>query len=1036
MFSFLKRYARFSLRFLLIVFFLAAVAFAWMANCSRRQALENEAVEVLKEQLFSRFTILYDYQFDANGELITVVPGKPGPEPFGPKWIRRFYGEHIFSRVVSVSCGFSAPKAEVLNATLPKLSALKTLRFRPRFSLPPEFRIDELASLEELVGPAVNDMELEKIGRLKNLKKLTLSSGRNARFNGDIPTRYDHLGSCRNLTHLSLAQTSHMADLAWISNLKQLQNFELKGASRLDSLEPLTGLNQLTELRINGSSEIDSLEPLRELTNLRLLNIHDVPRVKSLESLAGLQKLEELILSELRSVDSISPLGELPKLSKLWLSVSDRVSDLNVLGRLSGLTAIDCLGSSVENLSFAKELGELKSLNLTGSEQLTDLAGIQNCKQLEKLNLTGCEQVTNLTPLSSLSNLKLLFLGRCSRLESLDGLQPLKMLRLVDAKDCRALRDTNAVSGLPPGSLVVSGCRSLENLDFLARNTWEDGLEVENFEQAKSFNTLPRILTPSIKIANCPKLKSLGRLDDNAVPSIVTQLQIEHCPQLTDVQGLGPCPGLTELRINHSPHQKLLKQLTAKSLNLIQFDGCNINNLNDLEEFSNLQNLTFANCKNLVSLQGIDRCKAADVKIEACPKLKDVSQLKRCTYLSSIVINDCDALKELEIAGEQTRVTRVMINDCDSLEAIQGLGELTSMYSIGIDLKGCKKLQSLGDLSELSIRELRLPEGFLATGQYSLPRNIVGIHLDTFDDLKFYKNLNRSSVSFLKIKDCRGLNSLEELAMPNLKMIRLENAVDLEDVSAVEQLANLTSIEIFDATKLKTLWNGNATLSKEFWYVQLSGCAQLDAPEVVNQLSQIKSLRRIGLSGSLADEMVAARHDGFKGLKLLHLTDCSQLESVDQLDHIRLDVLSLTGCEALKQAVPMSVKSNLETLTIMDCPHVEDLASLNKNSILNRLTISGPRIPECVNEMTVPTQMRTLTFIDCPDLLRFNIDYISNGRSISIKNCPNLKSLSAASRTLPFGNGSLGISNCPRIDAKDLEKLKKQYGRRLNVNAN
>jgi hypothetical protein len=86
-----RRWYQYSLRTLLIIVTIFAVACSWFTVKMRQAKRQREAVEAFSKL---RGTIAYDYQLDTFGHFMQ------GTKPPGPAWLRKFIGYDFFCTVV------------------------------------------------------------------------------------------------------------------------------------------------------------------------------------------------------------------------------------------------------------------------------------------------------------------------------------------------------------------------------------------------------------------------------------------------------------------------------------------------------------------------------------------------------------------------------------------------------------------------------------------------------------------------------------------------------------------------------------------------------------------------------------------------------------------------------------------------------------------------------------------------------------------------------------------------------------------------
>jgi hypothetical protein len=283
------RWYQFSLRMLLIVVTLFAVAFSWFAVKMGQARRQREAVEAIR-QTQSQFqdgmrhyhNAYYSFEIDGDGN--PVVDASPSI----PNWLVDWLGEDFFYNVNSVT----------LEVT-PK-QGLEVLKSFPQLR-----RVD--------VAGDIADSDLGNLKGLARLRDLYCSSSH------VTDAGVDHLTRNRQLEKLGLDKAK-ITDLglAQLAELRQLQSLALCDTKITDDgLKYLPTLNRLKELTLSGLPNVGSgLAHLRRLSNLHSLSLRETRiGVAGWSNLESLNQLESLALSDTDVTDD--ELMHIRKFSKL-----------------------------------------------------------------------------------------------------------------------------------------------------------------------------------------------------------------------------------------------------------------------------------------------------------------------------------------------------------------------------------------------------------------------------------------------------------------------------------------------------------------------------------------------------------------------------------------------------------------------------------------------------------------------------------------------------------------------------------------------
>ena len=101
---------------------------------------------------------------------------------------------------------------------------------------------------------------------------------------------------------------------------------------------------------------------------------------------------------ERRTIETLEDLKYLPKLQSISIYNYGITADLNELGTCRLLYSVYIQRCGVSDISFVKDLTQLRNLDVSGNEELTDISPAADCEGLKSLRIDG----TGVTDLSSL----------------------------------------------------------------------------------------------------------------------------------------------------------------------------------------------------------------------------------------------------------------------------------------------------------------------------------------------------------------------------------------------------------------------------------------------------------------------------------------------------------------------------------------------------------------------------------------------------------------------------------------------------------
>ncbi|KAJ9707363.1 hypothetical protein PVL29_002389 [Vitis rotundifolia] len=559
-----------------------------------------------------------------------------------------------------------------------------------------------------------------------------------------------------------------------------------------------------------------------------------------------------------------------------------------------------------------KGLQKLKVLNLSGSQQLTDMPRFSNMSNLEKLNIEFCGSLNKVDlSIGFLTKLTLLNLSGCRKIRSL----PSTIQRLVSLESLYL--DGTAIEKLPFSIhhltlLFFLSARNCKNLRSLPSGICKlESLEYLYLNGCSKLETFPKISTD---------MKCLKDLDLSGTCIKEPPSSIEYLNHLTSLR-LVNCKNLETF-------PQIMKDM--KCLKELNLSGTCIKELpSSIEYLNHLTSLRLVGCKNLESLPS-SICKLKS--------LKSLS-LRCCSNLETFpkIMEDMGCLEELDLSG-------TCIKELPS--SIEFLNHLTSL-----SLVGCKNLRSLPSsicklksLKSLSLRCSNLetfPEiiekmeclhelDLSGTCIKELPSSVEFLNHLTSLRLVECEKLSRLPGSICKLKSlislslwcCSNLKTFPKIVedMKCLKYLNLSGAGIKELPSSIGCLNHLTSLSLSHCKNLRSLPSsiGRLKLLKE---LDLNGCPNLVTEDMENSIN-------LGLSET---QNVM---DGVTPSDLWCLSSLVKLDlSQNDMRHIptaitqlcNLEHLNISHCNMLEE-IP-DLPSSLREIDAHDCPSLGTLSN-------------------------------------------------------------------------------------------------------------
>ena len=287
---------------------LSSIVLAWFGFYVARAKHEAKLVEEISV-LNPR--IHYDYQF----EKVTESYGLKNATQPGPAFLKRHFGEYLFSTVEAVSLNgnsYPTPSEEKAFQKVLQFSNLRELslyHFSKTIDLTDVSKVPKLETLN-LVSSGLRD--LSPLRNAVSLKRLALPGCSGIR---DLTPLLD----LPNLNYLIVNQTScnDYSVLKGLPNLKKL--WVGRFGIEVDDWRWIGGMRSLEELHFFNSN-METLPSFSALTRLTSLDIYNCPRLQSIAPIADAKKLTSLRLRRLKPMQSADVIQKLPNLQVLTFS--------------------------------------------------------------------------------------------------------------------------------------------------------------------------------------------------------------------------------------------------------------------------------------------------------------------------------------------------------------------------------------------------------------------------------------------------------------------------------------------------------------------------------------------------------------------------------------------------------------------------------------------------------------------------------------------------------------------------------------------
>ncbi len=583
-----------------------------------------------------------------------------------------------------------------------------------------------------------------------------------------------------------------------LSNLKGLENhssivYLMAHRCNLTDISGLQGMTGLKYLAVHNNSNLVNLNGVESSMNLDTMLAYSC-NITDITALVNHTNLKYLSLYSNVNLENVITLGTLTGLNNLYLANNEKMIGIEVRDALADPTTHilqNCGGNysipSKYNIYFATLTSyDYSNMNLTDdSDEINALKGRTN---VTRLNLSGNAQLSNeklQEILSTMTGLKALSL-KGLQLENLDFMNNVTGLVELDIRNCNNISsDLNILNAkgtnlktfvtnnnnidLTKIQIAINNISSQsdENIEesWIHYASWacrgfitigegfnfEDCTDITNYKCIGSH--IGDIRSGIVDLSNSKIIKIIIRNEGSRkyiLPSTINEAIIRDGFNVD----LSLCIDLTTLEfnaINEEETEKILVTLpqnnNLKTLISVRYRGDNLNFLSSFNTSKLIKLSITGNTSNnpldsserayITSLKGIENApNLTNVDFRAT-RLKDISDIKSCTKLTSVSIWDNPALQSLNgleactelkiLNGYNSSIGNIEeLSNCTKLETINLYNNKISSISALSNLKNISTL-TLNDnnISDLSPLESLIENGKIKFTSLNLSNNLL-----------------------------------------------------------------------------------------------------------------------------------------------------------------------------------------------------------------------------------------------------------------------------------------------------------------------
>ena len=411
------------------------------------------------------------------------------------------------------------------------------------------------------------------------------------------------------------------------------------------------------------------------------------------------------------------------------------------------------------------------------------------------------------------------------------------------------------------------------------------------------------------------------------LPTYASTNNIQH---LVDLKGLkfldliGRVPRNSHLIQNLLELESLgLREMSTDDIKNIEFPpsvrvvriyGCTGDDYSWVSAFKHLTALRLVAVKGQANLSFIEKSDDLNSLSISHSDVADITSLGTLGKIETVSLDECDNLSDLSVLTDLKQLKKLKITDCSNVNDLSIVEKLDNIESLTIERCSTDAFVAILDrskgLSHLCLNAVNLLNPSLCLASLPSLSDVNFTSMPCLEDLNFVRDL--SELKRLVVRNCRQILSIDPVA----------NCHKLEALTL-----HRTSI-----VSLEGLQN-----CRDLQSLILGECVDL---EDISQISALSNLTELKLTG--IPSIKSLNHTaGLRCLKTLHLQDLNSLSSLTFIEALSdLERISLIGCKLLFDLEPLSQLQSLRSLTIVACPGITDLTHLEKCKSLQSIELS------------------------------------------------------------------------------------------------
>lgn len=429
-------------------------------------------------------------------------------------------------------------------------------------------------------------------------------------------------------------------------------------------------------------------------------------------------------------------------------------------------------------------------------------------------------------------------------------------------------------------------------------------------------------------------------------------------------------------------------------------EGCNQSLKHALDQPQAWQTVAFRHSpvpKTLLESK-LSFCTRVLVTPGVCPAFSSLDFLVRCVNLTHVTLSWDDEMLDIGPVGALKNLEYLNIRTCFNIESLAPLTNcpaLTALDAGGyVEIKDISALANCHALQKLTLSAEDLDNIDPIGNLHEL--RTLSLDLQYLQDISPVGNCHQLESLTLSAEKVQNLSPLE--GCPNLRSVSLQG-MGITDLDGLAKCIHIEDISLGcfrDLTDMSVLGR-----FPKLRYVRLANTLV----QRIDALQRCGGLQYLHIVRTRIPNTDGLRH--YTQLKVLHLGDCINLQSLEPLRHLpQLEDLCISKCLQLQDISAVAGCKRLRTLDLAQCWRLSDICPLAEctQMVSLRLThaeklIRADALGYCrhIKSLTLNrcTSLRNVQFLtEMPELESLNFEYCRNLQDFQpLANNRNLRTL-------------------------------------------